>query len=410
MTYRLISVALGALLFAACSDTEEITRPTPDLLHTGPSSSTGHVYAMTNAAAGNAMLVYSRASDGMLTFQSSLPTGGLGSGQFEDSANGLLLASRQKDSSPTNFTAVDQFIIATNAASNSISVFRLRDTGGPLLVDVEPSNGEHPVSVTISRGIVYVLNNGDAAFAPPPNCAAGPGVPNITGFRMNAGGELSPIPNSTRALSGDRNSGCAQVSFTPRGDQLIVTERTASGPGRIDTYRLLNDGTLSAPVVNTPTGIGPFGFNFTMGGELLTTENFGGLTAPGQGHAAPYFVRRNGTLEAAGPTVGNGGTDTCWLVLSSGDKYAYVTNFFSSSISSYVVEADGSLTLLEAIADGTIGIGAADEATDQGGQYLYARNALVGTIEAFEIESDGGLTKIQTVVGLPLNGVGLAAR
>ncbi|MBC7791179.1 MAG: hypothetical protein H7Z74_14635, partial [Anaerolineae bacterium] len=373
MKYRLICVALGALVVASCSDTEEVTRPTPALLENGLSASMGHVYAMTNAAAGNAVLVYSRASNGMLTFVSALPTGGLGSGQFEDSSNGLLLASRQKDSSPTNFTGADQFLIATNAASNSISVFRLRDNDGPLLVDVVASNGEHPVSVTVSGGILYVLNNGDAAFAPPPNCAAGPGVPNITGFKLSRRGELTPIPNSTRALSGDRNSGCAQVSFTPRGDQLVVTERTASGPGRIDTYRLLRDGTLSAPVVNTPTGIGPFGFNFTMRGELLTTENFGGLTAPGQGHAAPYFIRRNGTLEAAGPTVGNGGTDTCWLVLSSGDKYAYVTNFFSSSISSYIVESDGSFTLLEALADETIGVGAADEATSQNGQYLYAR-------------------------------------
>ena len=108
---------------------------------------------------------------------SALPTGCLGA-VVRDSSNGLLLASRQKDSSPTNFTGADQFLIATNAASNSISVFRLRDNDGPLLVDVVPSNGEHPVSVTVSGGILYVLNNGDAAFAPPPNCAAGPGVPN----------------------------------------------------------------------------------------------------------------------------------------------------------------------------------------------------------------------------------------
>jgi len=147
------------------------------------------VYVMTNEASGNRVMVFERASNGMLTPGQTVATGGLGSGQFEDSANGLILASLNSDVSPNNLASNGKFLIATNAASNSISVFRVgkngedngddndddedeetdrRGTGrdssrnGLTLVDVEPSNGEHPVSVTVSDGVVYVLNNGDA--------------------------------------------------------------------------------------------------------------------------------------------------------------------------------------------------------------------------------------------------------
>jgi len=180
--------------------------------------------------------------------------------------------------------------------------------------------------------------------------------------------------------------------------------------GVIDTYLVNDDGTVTGPIINTPTGIGPFGFNFTQSGFLLTTENYGGITAPGQGHAAPYAVRSSGVLAPTGPSEPNLGTDTCWLVLSNGDRYAYVTNFFSSSISSYRVGHRGRLTILNPLANSTIGDGAADMATSDDGRYLYARNALLGTLLAFRINGDGSLTMIDEEAGIPPNGIGLAAK
>lgn len=95
-------------------------------------------------------------------------------------------------------------------------------------------------------------------------------------------------------------------------------------------------------------------------------------------------------------------------MLSSGDRYAYVTNF--SSISSYTVNSDGSLTLLNALADNTIGDGGGDEATSQDGRFLYAQNLITGTLLAFRIEQDGSLVLLQTVTGLPPNGIGVVAQ
>lgn len=370
----------------------------------------GAVYAMTNDPVENRVAVFYRAQNGTLTAGPSFATGGIGSGQFEDSSNGLIIATRNSDSSPTNFSSGNRFVIATNAASDNISVFRTYDDGQRLEpVDLEPSNGAHPVSVTVRDGVLYVLNNGDAQFAPPPNCDAGPGVPNITGFTLSEGGDLVPLPNSTRLLSSASLSGCAQVSFTPDGKFVVVTERDSLVTGVIDTFPVNGDGTLGTRVENRPAFDGPFGFNFTQNGFLLTTEQVNGLASPGQGGAASYTINDDGTLTANGPRVGDGGTDTCWLVLSGDDKYAYVTNFFSGSISSYRVTKNGRLRLLDPLADATIGIGAADEATDQAGRYLYVRNAIEGTVVSFRIESNGGLTKIDTDGGLPIFGVGLAA-
>ncbi len=88
------------------------------------------------------------------------------------------------------------------------------------LVETEPT-GDHPISITVSRGVVYVLNASGS------NCM-GPAVsPTITGYRMSAQGELTPIPNSTRPVLGGALSGCTQVSFNPTGDVLVVTEKAA---------------------------------------------------------------------------------------------------------------------------------------------------------------------------------------
>jgi len=354
----------------------------------------GAVYAMTNDAINNAVVVLNRAADGTLTPAGSFPTGGTGSGTFENSANGLILG----EQSPNNLNGSYKYLFATNAGSDSISVFRTtRD--GLELVDVEPSNGDHPISVTVHHNLVYVLNGGAT------NCSAG--MPTISGFRMSPHGQLEAIPGSTRPVSGGANSGCAQVSFTPSGDVLVVTQRQAD---KIDTY-LVDRGTglATGPIVNETSGNGPFGFTFTQRGQLVTTENFG--AAPLQGGAASYDVTNDGILVPVGPTTRNGRSDTCWVVITDSNRYAYTTNFKSGDISSFRVEPDGTLVLLNPTA-AVIGIGASDQALSGNSKFLYARNALEGTISVFGVEDDGNLTRIQDIVALLPGGaaIGIAAK
>jgi 6-phosphogluconolactonase (cycloisomerase 2 family) len=184
---------------------------------------------------------------------------------------------RKAARSPNNLQGTAKFLFATNAGSDSISVFRI-EPDGLELVDVEPSNGQRPTSVMVSKGVVYVMNSGGFM------CSGTEGPPNITGFRLDERGELTPIPGSTRPLSGAPLYGCNQMSFDKSGDVVIVTQQADV----IDTFTVNNDGTLDGPTPQQSTGNGPFGFAFTQRGQLVTTENFG--AAPGQGGAASYDV------------------------------------------------------------------------------------------------------------------------
>jgi 6-phosphogluconolactonase (cycloisomerase 2 family) len=240
-----------------------------------------------------------------------------------------------------------------------------------------------------------------------PNCTTG-SLPSITGFRVSAAGQLTPIPGSTRRLSGDPHSGCAQVSFSPNGRVLVVTERLAqdedpTGPagdeGVIDTYVLNADGTPGAPQVFDATGQGPFGFTFTKAGALLTTEQFDGPMGVGLGAAAGYTLSASGVPMPTSGSVRNGGTDTCWFVVTDNGMYGYTTSFFEGGrISLYRVGANGSLALLDGTADrGAAGTGASDMALSLASDYLYQLNSFEGTINEYRVGANGALTLVQTV-------------
>lgn len=143
------------------------------------------------------------------------------------------------------------------------------------------------------------------------NCTTGM-VPTVTGFTLTADGDLSPINGSTRKLaSKEATSGCAQVSFTPDGSTLVVTERLAQpdrldqamsddevvdDEGVIDTWVVGRNGRLQRPRVFDATGQGPFGFTFLKNGALLTTEQFDGPNGPGRGGAASYTTGPSGVI------------------------------------------------------------------------------------------------------------------
>src|SRR5436305_1920706 len=69
----------------------------------------GAVYTLTNAAAGNRVAVFDRASDGALTPAGTYSTGGLGSGDGLGSQGALALSQGNK------------WLFAVNAGSNEIS-------------------------------------------------------------------------------------------------------------------------------------------------------------------------------------------------------------------------------------------------------------------------------------------------
>ena len=126
---------------------------------------------MTNARGGNAVVAFARRADGHLRRVGSFPTGGTGSGSFEDTAHGLVLGTSQGEASPNNLIEDAELLFATNARSDSIAVFRVAPGGSEaarfeLTYPDGPRDAEtllaHPrtgrlfvVSKTVFGGTVY---------------------------------------------------------------------------------------------------------------------------------------------------------------------------------------------------------------------------------------------------------------
>jgi len=366
----------------------------------------GTIYALTNNFTKNEVLAYNRAEDGTLSVAGRFDTGGQGSGSYEASTNMLIVGSSEGQSSPIDLGGGDDLVFAANAGNDTISVFQV--TGDGLeLVEEQASNGERPTSMTLHSGVLYVLNSGGTQTGGG-LCLAG--KPSITGFTVAETGTLEPIPDSTRELSGGASSACAQISFNPAGDTLIVTQWIYD---TIDTFTVGDDGVAEGPIENETTGFGPFGFSFDAEGRLLTSENFEQLE--GEAGVASYEIGDDGRLTAIGESVKYGETDPCWVVVTPDGTYAFVAAFGPSPIvtveseesrrgviSSFRIGGDGALESLDPMA-GDVGIGLSDIALADDGRFLYAINSFEGSIKGFAVGDDGSLTMITAVGGLPIN-------
>ncbi len=336
-------------------------------------STVGSVYTMTNAADGNEVVIFDRDSKGTLTLRGTAATGGIGSGGGLDplaSQGSLMLTDNKK------------WLLAVNAGSNDLSVFRVTERGLEL-VDNIASGGPFPTSLAVFQDLVYVLNAGDP--------------PNISGFTLNHKGHLTPIASSTRVLPGALHS---QVGFDPQGDVLIVTDRSNNN---LLVYPVGEDGKPAAtPVVSPSHGAGPFAFTFGAPGRLLVAE-------VGSNAVSSYAIQDDGTLTLVTPSVPNGQAATCWIA-DAGGRYAFTANPGAQSFSSYSVQpGTGNLALVAGVA-GT-GTRPLDLATTEDGRFLHALDPGSGGIDTFRIEPNGSLINLGTTAGgLAIFAQGLAAR
>jgi len=347
-------------------------------------SRAGDVYVMTNQTSGNSVIVFHRDAAGVLTSVGSFATGGNGAGSGADplgSQGALVLSDDQR------------LLFGVNAGSNSVFVFAV--SGDQLrLLDVVPSSGIMPISVTVRHHLVYVLNAG--------------GTPNISGFEIDSEtNRLIPLADSTRSLPGGVAAAPAQVSFTPDGSVLVVTEK---GTNHIDTF-VVDDEVPSSGVSFPSSGATPFGFAFAHDDIAIVSDAAGG--APGASAVSSYKIdedNEDATLALITPALADTQTAACWLVTSKNGRFAYTANTGSGTISSYVVSEGGRLSLLRTVA-GSTGNGSipTDMAVSGNGRFLYVRNGN-GTVSGFRIESDGSLTLITTVPGVPDGAQGIAAR
>lgn len=334
----------------------------------------GAVYTMTNDVSGNEVVIFDRGDDGLLTKAGSIATQGTGSGGGLDPLGSQGSLGLSED---------HRWLLAVNAGSNQISVFRVLPEGLKL-VDKVDSGGTFPVSLTIFHNLVYVLN---AKVSP-----------NITGFTMSHKGKLTPLADSTRSLV--PTGAFAQVGFDPEGETLVVTDKADS---KILVYSVRDDGLPGMnPVTSPSSGVTPFGFIFDSRGHLLVVE-------VGSNAVSSYNILDNGTLDVISSSVPNGQEASCWIAGNErGD--IFTANPGAHTISAYKLMAgSGNLALLNGTAGG--GNTPLDMAIPVNGRFLYALDPGNGAIDMFQIEVDGSLTGLGTVAGgLSMFAQGIAAR
>jgi 6-phosphogluconolactonase (cycloisomerase 2 family) len=334
------------------------------------------VYVQTNDAERNDVIAFDRSDDGNLRRLGRYETGGRGSGVPHLASQSSVVLSDGGD-----------WLLVANAGSDEVSLFAVEADGLRLAVCAS-SGGSAPTSVAVRGDLVYALNNG--------------GTPSISGFRLG-GNSLTPIEGSGRSLSADADP--AQISFSPDGGTLVVTER---GTNSISAFTIDGRGYAEGPATIPSSGATPYGFDFANG-SVVVTEAFGGEV--GKAAASSYSLSEPGRLAPVSASVADTRSEVCWAAATRDGRFVYVTNFGDGTISSYAVGEGGSLELLEPVAASTrLGTaGVRDEAITRDGRFLYAIDADAQRVFGWTVGGDGKLAPVGEFEGVPETVAGLAA-
>lgn len=259
----------------------------------------------------------------------------------------------------------------------------------------------------MNQDLLYVLNGqGDGG--------------NISGFRVDDGGNLNPLQGSTRPLSGADTPlpgnavAPADVQFSPDGNFLAVTEKATS---LIDIYIVGDDGIASQSNTQPSLVPTPFGTEFDENGFYIVSET----NASGPRHPRPdsssvstYIIAADGTLTPVTQSIATNQTAACWIVITEDNRFVYDTNTAAGTIFGFNLNADGTLSALNPQDGITADLGDGSVLLDMAiaDNFLYVLSAGNGEVNGFRIESNGSLTAVPgaTVGNLPGGSVeGLAA-
>lgn len=393
----------------------------------------GGVFVMSNVLDANTIVAYQRATDGTLTLAGEFPTGGQG-GDF-DGPEGLdpLISAYSLINTPNN-----EYLMAVNAGSDTITVMHINDDMTLEVVDTENTNGTGPNSIAYNNGIVYVSNiDADGVFEGEPDQQG-----SITGYTFEAG-ELTPIANSTRNLPNRPSA----IRFSPNGEYVITASINAGSAALasgnndelvvfgLDQSGLPTDAPVSgatstevgnAEIRNLPSAIGFEVVERSNGTFVIVTEarEFQSLGQPPAfpnlqtGSVSTFQLGAGGELTngqldlLAGQTPTVGQRTACWIVFAPDSEFFWVSNALDASISSYRFTDDsGNIELVEVLAatgsqptspdpatafattDGFIDLDITDD-----GQYLYQLYGLSGVVGAYAV-SGGNLTLVEEISG-----------
>ena len=219
----------------------------------------------------------------------------------------------------------------------------------------------------------------------------------IVAFRVDALGLLHEIPNSTVHLTAT-HSGGSSISVSPDGKTLAVIEKV---PNNIDTLPIHADGTLGSIVINHSVTPGVFAAIFTPNGELIVSENQPNGTDVSS--ISSYAINADGTVTAISQSLPTFGDGNCWNVITPNGKFVYADNSATATVAGFSVAANGALTpiagtILSSNPAGTTNI---DLAVSTDGKFVYTLNSGTGSVGIYSVNSDGTLVSLGDIDGLP---------
>src|SRR5262249_47990628 len=159
------------------------------------------------------------------------------------------------------------------------------------------------------------------------------------------------------------------------GNVLVVTEKSTS---LIDTFAV--DSEQNVPdkhqIFQSP-GTEPFGFAFNRKNQLFVTE------APAS-TVSSYAVDDDGTLTLISESVPTHQKAACWMAVSKNGRLCYSANTATSSTSGFHIAPDGGISLVTPDGlTGATGAGPNDLTFSEDSRYLYTLNSSGGSISAF---------------------------
>jgi 6-phosphogluconolactonase len=347
--------------------------------HGRPSPVVGHVYVNDNTAPANTIAGFDRHADGTLTPIPGSPfaTGGAGTGAVIGSQGAL------------QTTAGGRRVLAVDPGSNDVSELLVGHDGRlwPVPGGIAPSQGTEPVSIAVSRGLVYVAN-------------AGAGGSDYAGFTFDRFGRLEPIPGATFPLPDAAQPGDVLINST--ATKLVGTR---VGTSQIDSFTIDRRGRLHAAAGSpfAAQGPGPFGSEFDPinPDRVFVSNAHGGANA---GTVSAFDDSPQGILSSVGTSpFPNGQTAPCWVEISRDGRHLFTVNTAVPSISSYRVRHDGTLRLIAntPFADANASTLAPEDARlSPDGSTLWVVDSKGDAVSGFAVRG-GRLTELPAQTSLP---------
>lgn len=372
---RLTTLAAGLTLAVAGA---AAAHPRATSHEPGPSPVVGHVYVNDNTAPVNTIAGFDRHADGTLTPIPGSPfaTGGAGTGAVIGSQGALEVAPGGR------------ILLAVDPGSNEISALRIHLDGALTQIPdgTVSSQGNKPVSLAVSRRLVYVAN-------------AGAGASNYAGFTLDRFG-LRPIPGSIVSLPDAAQPG--DVLINPTATKLVGARVATS---QIDSFAIDRHGRLHAAPGSpfAAQGPGPFGSAFDpIDPDRVYVSNAHG--GPNAGTVSAFTDGPDGTLSSIGASpFANDQTAPCWVEISRDGRHLFTVNTAVPSISSYRIAPNGSLRLTAnaPFADANAStLSPEDARLSPDGSTLWVVDSKGAAVSAFAVRG-GHLTELPAQTALP---------